>query len=333
MKVRRIADRSAWRAFTEALDALSDDEVRALERSCEAWPDALRSTPGRWLRRLLDGEDEPRLRFTRSLEHVLFPEPARRARLAWASTPWLAELTTLRLDDGALGDEGARAFGRSPHLQNLRALSLSFGMTADGVAALVGENTRQVRDLRLARNRIGARGVARLAGAPRLEALHLGRNALDDEALDALPAWPRLARLDLDCNAFTGAGLERLCASGRLAGVRELNLSNNRIGRRGCDALARAPDLASLEVLFLHGCDLEDDDVRELLAAPWLRRLKNLALSENRLSMVSVERLAQSAESYALGELDVCHNRFDPTRAEVLLRASPQLERVTRFCT
>lgn len=252
--------------------------------------------------------------------------------MAWSATPWLAEVTCFRLDDGALGDEGAFAFARSPHLRGVHSLALSTGMTSSGASSLVGENMRAVRDLRLARNRLDARGVEALAALGDIEALHLGRNHLDDEALDAVGSWPRLRRLDLDYNAFTGEGLERLCATGRLACVRELNLSNNRIGRQGCDALARA-DLNDLEVLFLHGCELEDDDVGALLEAPWLRGLKNFALSENRLTVSSIDRLAASDRFRALGELDVCHNHFDPAVAESQLRASRHLSSVRRFCT
>lgn len=52
--------------------------------------------------------------------------------------------------------------------------------------------------------------------------------------------------------------------------ARELNLSNNAIGRTGCDALASCRGLEHLSARFLHGCALGDDDVVELLASPVL---------------------------------------------------------------
>jgi Ran GTPase-activating protein (RanGAP) involved in mRNA processing and transport len=325
--------RLAWRAFTNHVDALSEQAVHDLAPCFTAWPDMLRTTPGRWFKRLLDGQDEPRLRFVRCLDQVVFDLPERRARLAWADTPRLTELTVLRLHDRVLGDDGPRALARSPYLRSLRELSLSTGMTAHGVADLASGPCEELRSLGLPRNRIGADGVARLGVLRSLEALHLGRNQLDDAALDALAHWPRLARLDLDQNAFSGAGLERLCASGRLAGLRELNLSNNPIDLRGCRALASCKELERLEVLFLHNCQLTDEEVAILLGSPYLQKLGNLALSENRLGLRSVDALASSAQLAQLYELDVCHNQFDPKDASDRLRRSAHLASVRRFCT
>lgn len=327
------SNRLAWRAFTEKLDALSDAEVCPNEHDLTGWPDHLRTTPGRWLKRLLDGEDEPRLEFVRTLDHVLFAEPPRRARLAWANTPRLSDLTTLRLYDETIGDDGPRAFAHSAHLRSLNDLALSTNMTSKGAAALVAGPCASIRVLSLQRNRIDATGIARLGALTSLEALHLGRNGLDDAGLDALVKWPSLQRLDLDLNAFTDAGLERLCASGKLAGLHELNLSNNSIGLRGCRALASCADLAGLERLFLHNCGLTDEATAALLVSPHLRSLGNLALSENRLGWASVDALATTPMLSTLYELNVCHNAFEPEEASAHLRRSPHLTAVRRFCT
>ncbi len=49
--------------------------------------------------------------------------------------------------------------------------------------------------------------------------------------------------------------------------------------------------------------------------------------------MSSVDVLAANDLFAALGELDVCHNRFDAVEAEARLRKSRGLASVKRFCT
>jgi hypothetical protein len=328
----------AWRDVTAYLDADSHDDIATIDARLVAWPDALRTVPGRWLKRLLDGEDEPRLAVTRTFDHVLAREPARHMRFAWATTPRLARLTTLRLLDDALGDEGARALASSTTLGSLVDLRIGAHVGPEGVAALSGRTLlRSVRTLGLNRNRIGVAGVQSLVESPHLEALeamHLGRNALDDSALASLARgrFPRLTRLDLDFNAFGARGLRELVSSPLVASVRELNLSNNPMTSESCAALAASPHLSALRVLFLHNCALTDDALDILLTSRNLGALGNLAVSENQLGIRSFRSLASCAALRGLYELDVCHNRVDPMDAETCLRASANLTGLTRLC-
>ena len=140
-----------------------------------------------------------------------------------------------------------------------------------------------------------------------------------------------LELLDLDCKGLDGPAVEALVGAPLLRGVRTLNLSNNPIGRQGCAALAACPRLGDLEVLFLHGAGLDDEAAELLLRAPWLPRLRNLALSENALSMTTIERLIGRGD-LGLRELDICHNRFAETEAEPALRSAPQFAGLQRLC-
>lgn len=304
------------------------------QEALSSWPDVYRTLPGAWLHRLFHQEAHPALPLVRCLDVVLPEPPSRPAPYAWAESAGLCALTILRLYEENIGDEGAFALARSPYLNRLIELRLSSGVTDRGVLALASsQNLLGVRALGLHRNRVSAEGIASLLSLASLQALHLGRNSLETPSIKVLSqSTLLLQKLDLDYTNLTGEKLRTLCESDCLRGIQELNLSNNPIGREGCEALASCPHLGQLENLFLHSCGLDDDDVEALLSSSHLRALRNLALSQNALTSRSVERLASCGLLSSLTELDICHNPFSLEDAEQKLRASPYLQKVTRLC-
>lgn len=332
-----------WRRLTAALDATPDhalaDALAAVEAACAAWPDALRLAPGRWLRELLDGRTQPRLRATRAIDLVLHETEVAGDRLAWADAPELAQATIVRVLDDRLGDAGVARWLRSASHSKLVELALSTSISDVGTRALVDDpRLAGVRSLALFRNAIGPEGLSALLASPRLgrglRRLLLGRNRIGEPGARALAGPTPMAGLDLldlDCNRLEGVAVRELADAPLLAGVRALNLSNNPIGAEGCAALAESPRLHALEVLLLHACELDDEAVLPLLRAPWLPHVKNLALSANALSMATVARLAEHRE-LELHELDICHNRFHESEAEPMLRQAPQFAGLRRLC-
>jgi hypothetical protein len=334
----------AWRRVVAALDGHGDPtrlvgDLDAVEAACSHFPDKLRLAPGRWLRRLFDGEREPRLRVTRAIDISLQGDAVSGDRLAWTDAPELAQATIVRVFDDRLGDAGLARWLRSTSHPRITELALATGITDRGAARLADDpRLAGLRSLALFRNQIGAEGLATLIGSPqlgrKLSRLLLGRNQLEQPGARALAGETSIAGLellDLDCNRLDGPAVSVLVQAPLLRGVRALNLSNNPIGAQGCAALAACPHFGELETLFLHGASLDDDAVDFLLHAPWLPRLGNLALSENALSIITVERLAEHRELH-LGELDICHNRFTETEAEPVLRAAPQFAKLHRLC-
>jgi len=324
----------AWRKICAALDAL--DAIEEVDVACAGWPDELRRAPGRWLRDLLDGRAQPRLRVTRSVELTLVDVEVEGDRMAWVDAPELAQTTILRVLDDRFGDAGVERLLRSPSFLKIDELTLASGISGRGAQLLAGDpRLARLRSLGLFRNQIGPAGISALLEKPRpWKRLLLGRNRLGEAGARAL-AGPtgvtQLELLDLECDRLGGAAVRALVSAPLLAGVKILNLSNNPIGGEGCAALASAP-LDRLEVLYLHGCGLDDDAVATLLRAPWLSRLRNLALSDNALSMVSIERLV-ARPTLSLGELDICHNPgILEGAAESLLRGAPQLAGLHRLC-
>ena len=331
---------ASWRRLTAALDDVTSaglaPELLAVEAACAGWPDALRLAPGRWLRTRLEGRPEPRLQVARAVDLELVGAKVA-DRHAWADAPELAAATVLRVHDER-ASAGLDRWLAGPNNATCRELTLALGLGDADVARLVEDpRLAGVRRLGLFRNAIGPPGLAALLASPRLgslRALLLGRNQLGEPGAAALAgatALRGLDLLDLDCDRLGGPAIATLADAPLLADVRVLNLSNNPIGSAGCAALAGSSRLGALEVLYLHGCDLDDDAVAELARAPWLARLRNLALSANRLTMRTVGRLADLC-GHELAELDICHNSFSATQAEPVLRAAPRLAGLGRLC-
>jgi Leucine-rich repeat (LRR) protein len=249
--------------------------------------------------------------------------------------PWvtLSSLKILRLHDDLLRDEGARAFALSAQLTQIKELALASGITDRGAESLCASpNVKHVERLNLQRNQLEEGAIRALVESPyltQLRALHLGRNPLNEASITRLSEHKlSLSLLDLDRTSLNDRMVQILVDTGALRGIRELNLSNNILGRDACRALARCPDL---EVLFLHNCGLHDDDVEALLHNSQLRSLRNLALSENQLTDKSIALLAACEPLKSLHELDVCHNPFSIHEAELALRSSPYIK-VNRLC-
>jgi hypothetical protein len=340
----RVPSLVAWRRIVAALDEQTnpeqlDAELAAVELACADFPDRLRPAPGRWLRQLFGGSPEPRLRVTRAIDVALQGAEISGDRLAWSDAPELAQATIVRVFDEQLGDAGLARWLRSSSHPRITDLALAGGITDRGASQLAHDPRLEgLSSLALFRNAIGPEGLAELIESPRLRGnLHrllLGRNRLGEpgaRALAGATAIEGLELLDLDCNRLEGPAVAALVEAPLLRGVRTLNLSNNPIGAQGCAALAACPHLGGLETLFLHGAGLDDDAVARLLRAPWMPRLRNLALSDNLLSMATIEQLADRRD-LGLTELDICHNRFAETEAEPVLQGAPQFAGLSRLC-
>jgi uncharacterized protein (TIGR02996 family) len=102
-----------------------------------------------------------------------------------AQTPALANLQKLDLDQGQIGDTGAKHLAGAAHLANLRFLNLySCDIGNVGAAALAASPyLTKLRELRLSRNRVlyaGARSLAASTTLPRGMTLDLWDNEMDD---------------------------------------------------------------------------------------------------------------------------------------------------------
>jgi Ran GTPase-activating protein (RanGAP) involved in mRNA processing and transport len=92
------------------------------------------------------------------------------------------------------------------------------------------------------------------------------------------------------------------------ARLRRLDLSNNGLGCRDREVLASSgAELTSLSWLDLHLNRLGDDGLRALCDAPWLGRVEELSLRNNRIGVLGMSALGESS-SASLRSLDLSFN-------------------------
>ncbi|MBH25352.1 MAG: hypothetical protein CMH57_13050 [Myxococcales bacterium] len=216
----------------------------------------------------------------------------------------------VNLDGRLIGDDGAVALSRSPHMTLARHLSMASNQITDlGVVALAhSPHLKHLERLELGSNRIGVEGLRALAASTRLGALeHLGLsdNALTAESIRALLQG---ARLDLT----------------------SLDLSRNRLGLDAIEALSRAPELVRLTRLDLSHNQIGPDAAAALGGSLALGGLLELNLDDNHLGDLGVDRLSRSERASGLLRLSLRHNAITPDGASVLAQ-SPSLAGVARL--
>ncbi|HEY7157808.1 MAG TPA: TIGR02996 domain-containing protein [Gemmataceae bacterium] len=178
-----------------------------------------------------------------------------------ADSPYLAALTHLDVGSNNLRDTGAKALAESPHLRRLTVLELAGnGIGGPGLQALAtSDNLDRLRTLKLAGNFIGGdsvRALAESAHVGRLAHLDLSDAYLEENSAGVLAGAANLARLRtlrLQKNLLGDGGARVLAQSPHLKRLTILDLNDNRIGKAGAEALAAAPHWRHLRQLDLRG--------------------------------------------------------------------------------
>jgi uncharacterized protein (TIGR02996 family) len=226
------------------------------------------------------------------------------------SCPYLARLSVLVLNRVRLDGAAAQALAVSPHLTNLRYLSLNCEYGSGGGDA-------------------AARALAASAHLSRLTRLSLRMTSLGAEGSEALAESSLLARLtdlDLEDNALEDMGAWCLARSSRVPGLANLNLSGNRIGDDGARGLAGSTSLAGLTHLGLSRNQITWAGMEALLTSAHLGRLASLTLEGNRVA--GGEPFPAPFGQAHLTSLNLAGNRIG-NRGAAVLAAAPCLSRLT----
>jgi len=233
---------------------------------------------------------------------------------AVAECPHLRSLHKLDLGRNEIGCDGLQRLADSPHLGALEELDLAVNhIDGHGVRYAAERATwPELRRLELADNMLGAAAVERLVQSSRLPKLHrlgLSGNRLWSYQRDELPEFTALLRvpvLDLRNNGLTADGL-RVILRSRATGVRELDLSQNRLRDDGVSLLAGADVLKGLRVLKLAANDISDDGLRSLARSPHLSRLSVLDVNNNPVGDEGVRAVVETDHLTALRQFVYPH--------------------------
>jgi uncharacterized protein (TIGR02996 family) len=191
-------------------------------------------------------------------------QPGDQELIALLKSPYLNNLTTLDLSWGDFSTTGIQALLDSPNLPRLASLKLTPPVGLDGIEMLAGWS--RLQDLtalslyRVDRGDTGVRILVRESAVPRLTALALPHNDITRTGVEELLSWKgleQLTELDLGGNPISAEGLRMLVRSPRLARLTHLHVYSIGDPEECARALAKAPGLP-----LLHTITIESDDGR-----------------------------------------------------------------------
>lgn len=217
------------------------------------------------------------------------------------------------LVDGALDPGESQAILRRvwPALQVFRANANRLKSQGAEVVWKELAHTR-VRELDLSRNNIGlATGFLCHGGPPGLRVLHYGGNhteARGTRAIAAAPFLGRVTRVDWMGNSLGAKGAEAM-ASWKVPRLRALHLATNHLGPEGARVLAKCPWLSKLSELDLSDNKLRDEGIGELSKALGVK-MRALGLEDNLLEVPAAAYLANCPARESLFWLDLKRNRL-----------------------
>lgn len=261
------------------------------------------------------------------------------AQLAqWEGAP---QLKTLSLAGNQLRDAGLKALAQGPLLRSVTYLELVENGFGDiGFGALV--KSRQLRELKhliVWGMPLGVRAMKALVKSPlseRLEALDLNDCRLHDDAVSALVQgrFERLERLDLRCSHI---GAQRAHELGRahLPELKELMLTECRLNASAFGAWldAGAAQWQGLYSLGLGGNPLTDASMERLESVNW-PQLHQLLLWDVGMTQEGAHSLARYPGLGRVAELNLNRNRLGALGLERLLHTQPlERLRVLKLCS
>ncbi|AWM36595.1 hypothetical protein GobsT_55900 [Gemmata obscuriglobus] len=142
---------------------------------------------------------------------------------------------------------------------------------------------------------ITAEHLRRLFAGPvasELDGLHFTNEPLGGDGLKVLAERLPGAVRELTLTGFGAReGLEAFARSDRLAGVKRLDLSGNRLSPRSSRLLSLSHALPALRAINLNSCHLLDKGVRHVTQARWWHGLVEADLRNNTLSPAGVRHL------------------------------------------
>jgi len=154
--------------------------------------------------------------------------------------------------------------------------------------------------LRLDHHRLTARSLSALAasklGSP--TQLTLDGNPIGDAGAEVIAAGEAFAQLRLlraPRTGMTARGVRHLLAGGAAPKLlEELDLSGNKLGDAGVEAIAASPHAGTLGWLYLAGVGMTDRGARALAASAHLEALRHLTVSGNPITAAGIAALRKS---------------------------------------
>lgn len=321
------ASQETWDRICSALTrwrepSLSEEAIPLALEALAEWPASTPRPPAAsWRKRLIKGEDDPRMLLCNTLEFENGPKkPTADELAALQDSPAFERLTnihTLTFHRAALQYAALDLWLHAPSLTGVRHLTLhnhAYGSCAPQRTSFHGESER----------------LTQLVYSPRaktLEALALQSNwleARDAKHLVKSDCWGALKRLDLHNNNLGPAGAKVLAKASALSNIEELELGYNNIGAAGLEALVKSKNFPRLRRLGLRS-NIRDKELLALVDTPLMNQLEELDLRGSWITDETLSALVHSPTCSNLRSLDMISNKLTKQGA-LMLASTPHLE-------
>lgn len=243
-----------------------------------------------------------------------------------AALPGL-RLRELELEDLNIPDEQGRRLVEALNWDELTTVDLSENHLGAATMIALASRTGPLKSLDLHDNRLRDDALAAMAAAAwpaTLETLNLSDNRFTAEGLRALSRaeFPRLRELRMYGNLMHDAEFAVIAAAEAFPVLQQVDLSGNRFRLLGLRALGAAPWLKQLETLTMtNGTGgLDEDELAALFAGPCYEQLTELNLSENRIRDPQFDRVFTAERFPSLKTWNLRSNRIGPEGAAALAR-------------
>lgn len=234
-----------------------------------------------------------------------------------------AGIERLDLGGNSLDAKGARLIAECAPLASVRWLGLSrCGLSDRAIAQILeAQALNSIEHLDLRENYIsdeGAKLLARTQGLQALGSLDLSRNMIStDGVLELLRSeqFPALTRLELEGNRLTVSAVRALAQAEHLKPFKRLKM---RAMVREDEQLEALTAIAmSVETLDLSNNEINEHRMPLLSGAPWMKGVRSLDLSENRIGAQGALLLREAC----LDTLDLGANALQDAGVRALMDA------------
>lgn len=238
------------------------------------------------------------------------------------------------LEPSGLDEEDVALITSDPRFAGLRRLGIGYSELGDGAVEMVAQSRTLSRltafDYSGNRTTIAAlEAVAASSLASRLTFIGLRQYdwgeapRVGSRAAELLACFQCLQGIDLHGQRIGDEGAENLARSSKLADLKLVQLGQNGLGLRGVTAILSSPYLTKVEELDLSN-NRPGGDWITALASAGPRRLRKLTLEDNQLDGQAALLLADAAALHGVRELSLRGNPIG-NQGAVALAGSPHL--------
>lgn len=239
---------------------------------------------------------------------------------------------------GGMLDEDLFILSQTPRMKLITNLSLGLYFSDEGVVALTASpHIQQLKSLSLHSREVGPTSATAIAQAATLSGLtklvlsHCWIETAGVLSLTQSPHLHQLHTLELESCDIGSTGVVAIARAKTLSKLATLNLARNGVKALEASQLVQSPHMKNLEHLDLSVNHIEDHGAEAIARSPYMSKLTMLGLAQNNIGAAGARALAQSPHLSNLTSLDLGHNPIADEGAQALAQSPYLNDKIKRY--